>query len=131
MGARLLRKWIVLPLKDKTPIEERLNTVSYFLENEVLLDELTNHLRQIGDLERLISKVAVRRVNPREAHHGPGLWRTDRTLAGSIPSGCNSWLNVSTPTSPDVERACATIALCSTATSGTSATTANWGCSAS
>ena len=66
MGARLLRKWIVLPLKDKTPIEERLNTVSYFLENEELLDELTNHLRQIGDLERLISKVAVRRVNPRE-----------------------------------------------------------------
>ncbi|TAG65370.1 MAG: DNA mismatch repair protein MutS, partial [Burkholderiales bacterium] len=79
MGARLLRKWIVLPLKDKAPIEERLNTVSYFLENEELLDELTNHLRQIGDLERLISKVAVRRVNPREmlqlkrslAHIGP------------------------------------------------------------
>jgi DNA mismatch repair protein MutS len=66
MGARLLRKWLVLPLKDKTPIEERLQTVELFLKNEELLEELTQHLKQIGDLERLISKVAVRRVNPRE-----------------------------------------------------------------
>jgi DNA mismatch repair protein MutS len=66
MGARLLRKWLVLPLKDKSPIEERLNTVGFFLENEELLDTLTQHLKQIGDLERLISKVAARRINPRE-----------------------------------------------------------------
>jgi DNA mismatch repair protein MutS len=66
MGARLLRKWLVLPLKDKTPIEERLQTVELFLKNEELLEELTQHLKQIGDLERLISKVAVRRINPRE-----------------------------------------------------------------
>ncbi len=66
MGARLLRKWLVLPLKDKTPIEERLNTVGFLLENEELLDTLTQHLKQIGDLERLISKVSARRINPRE-----------------------------------------------------------------
>lgn len=66
MGARLLRKWLVLPLKDKAPIEERLQTVEFFLQNEELLDEITLHLKQIGDLERLISKVAVRRINPRE-----------------------------------------------------------------
>ncbi|MFN4146438.1 MAG: DNA mismatch repair protein MutS [Runella sp.] len=66
MGARLLRKWLVLPLKDKAPIEERLNTVEFFLQNEELLEQLTQHLKQIGDLERLISKVAARRINPRE-----------------------------------------------------------------
>lgn len=66
MGARLLRKWLVLPLKDKAPIEERLQTVEFFLQNEDLLEEITQHLKQIGDLERLISKVAVRRINPRE-----------------------------------------------------------------
>jgi len=66
MGARLLRKWLVLPLKDKAPIEERLQTVEFFLQNDELLEEITQHLKQIGDLERLISKVAVRRINPRE-----------------------------------------------------------------
>jgi DNA mismatch repair protein MutS len=66
MGARLLRKWLVLPLKEKSLIQERLNTVSYFKENEELRESLENHLKQIGDLERLISKVAVRRINPRE-----------------------------------------------------------------
>lgn len=66
MGARLLRKWLVLPLKDKAPIEERLQTVEHFLKHEEMLEALTQHLKQIGDLERLISKVAVRRINPRE-----------------------------------------------------------------
>jgi DNA mismatch repair protein MutS len=66
MGARLLRKWIVLPLKEKTPIEERHNTVEMLLQHEELHETLTGHLRQIGDLERLISKVAVRRISPRE-----------------------------------------------------------------
>ncbi|HEV7347563.1 DNA mismatch repair protein MutS [Telluribacter sp.] len=66
MGARLLRKWIVLPLKEKTPIEERLNTVDLLLKDEDLHEALTQYLRQIGDLERLISKVAVRRISPRE-----------------------------------------------------------------
>lgn len=66
MGARLLRKWLVLPLKEKSQIQERLNTVSYFKENEELRESLESSLKQIGDLERLISKVAVKRINPRE-----------------------------------------------------------------
>lgn len=66
MGARLLRKWVVLPLKEKTPIEERLDTVELLLQQEDLHEQLLNHLKQIGDLERLISKVAVRRISPRE-----------------------------------------------------------------
>jgi DNA mismatch repair protein MutS len=66
MGARLLRRWMVLPLKEKLPIEERLNTVEHFLGNEALHEPVIQHLKHIGDLERLISKVAVRRINPRE-----------------------------------------------------------------
>jgi DNA mismatch repair protein MutS len=66
MGARQLRKWMVLPLKDKVPVEERLNTVAHFLAHEDLHESLVQYFKQIGDLERLISKVAVRRINPRE-----------------------------------------------------------------
>jgi DNA mismatch repair protein MutS len=66
MGARLLRKWMVLPLKDKKSIDERLEMVSYFVKNENLYSELGKILKPIGDLERLVSKVAVRRLNPRE-----------------------------------------------------------------
>ena len=66
MGARLLRKWLVLPLKDQKTIERRLDTVEGFLANDDLLELLLNHLSKIGDLERLVSKVATRRINPRE-----------------------------------------------------------------
>lgn len=66
MGARMLRKWMVLPLKELKPIRERLDTVELLLNHPELADGLESHLRQIGDLERLISKVAVRRINPRE-----------------------------------------------------------------
>ena len=66
MGARLLRKWVVLPLKEVSQIQRRLDTVAALVADEELLADLTQHLRQINDLERLISKVAVRRVNPRE-----------------------------------------------------------------
>lgn len=66
MGARMLRKWMVLPLKEKTPIEERLNIVGALVDREEMREDLTSELKHIGDLERLISKVAVRRINPRE-----------------------------------------------------------------
>lgn len=66
MGARLLRKWMVLPLKEKKPIEERLDTVEMFLKDEDILADLSQVLKPIGDLERLVSKVAVRRISPRE-----------------------------------------------------------------
>lgn len=66
MGARLLKKWIVLPLKSKTAIEERLHTVEALLEQEELRKQIIQYLKTIGDLERLISKVAAGRINPRE-----------------------------------------------------------------
>lgn len=66
MGARLLRKWLVLPLKERSLIQERLDTVEFFVKSEDILEQLSTLLKPIGDLERLISKVAVRRINPRE-----------------------------------------------------------------
>ena len=66
MGGRLLKRWISLPLKDIQPVNERLDVVQYFVENSTVRDEIAGLTRQIGDLERLISKVAVNRINPRE-----------------------------------------------------------------
>ncbi len=66
MGARMLRKWILMPLKNRKPIEERLNIVSFFYEKETLRENLEQHIRQIGDLERLISKIGLQKANPRE-----------------------------------------------------------------
>ena len=66
MGGRLIRKWIALPLKDKSRIDERLNLVECFKNNTELLNSVVNHLKQSGDIERLISKVASRRIKPRE-----------------------------------------------------------------
>lgn len=66
MGSRMMRKWLVLPLKEKEPIEDRLKIVDYFYEGVEVREEIHGHLKQIGDLERLISKVAVGRINPRE-----------------------------------------------------------------
>ena len=69
MGGRLLKRWLVLPLKDRAPIEERLQIVSALKEATPIHPELDDRLREIGDLERLISKVAVGRINPREVQH--------------------------------------------------------------
>jgi DNA mismatch repair protein MutS len=66
MGGRLLKRWLSLPLKDIQPVNERLDVVQYFVENSESKDEISGLIRQIGDLERLISKVAVSRINPRE-----------------------------------------------------------------
>jgi DNA mismatch repair protein MutS len=66
MGARLLRRWILLPLKDRLPVTERHEIVDYFLHNDSFAETIEQQIKTIGDLERLISKVAVGRVNPRE-----------------------------------------------------------------
>lgn len=66
MGARLLKRWIVMPLKDRKLIQERLNVVDYFFQNRELRDELTREIKQVGDLERLISKIGLLKANPRE-----------------------------------------------------------------
>ncbi len=66
MGGRLLRRWILLPLKEVSLIEQRLAVVDYFNHHNEVLENLSTELKHIGDLERLISKVAVGRINPRE-----------------------------------------------------------------
>ncbi len=66
MGGRMMKRWIVLPLKDEKPINARLQAVSYLKESVDVSDELGERLKAIGDIERLISKVAVGKVNPRE-----------------------------------------------------------------
>ncbi|MFT6845920.1 MAG: DNA mismatch repair protein MutS, partial [Flavobacteriales bacterium] len=66
MGARMMNRWIVLPLKHKQPIEARLATVELLVKNPDFRQTITEQLKQIGDIERLISKVAVGKIGPRE-----------------------------------------------------------------
>lgn len=66
MGARLLRRWVLFPLKDVAKINGRLDVITEFMRQPDMREELSSALGHIGDLERLISKVAVGRVNPRE-----------------------------------------------------------------
>jgi len=66
MGSRLMKRWLILPLKNKQPIDERLNVVEYLLKNGKISEILLQNIKFIGDLERLISKVAVRKIFPRE-----------------------------------------------------------------
>ena len=68
MGSRMLRKWVVLPLKEKTAIAGRLNRVAALVEDSTRLESIILSLKKIGDLERLVSKVATGRINPRELH---------------------------------------------------------------
>lgn len=66
MGARMLRRWIVFPLKDVAPINERLDGVEYFFKHPEVEEAICQQLSLIGDMERIISKVAVGRITPRE-----------------------------------------------------------------
>lgn len=66
MGARLLKRWIVMPLKDEKSINERLQVVQDFYDNRELRDQLIHEIKQVGDLERLISKIGLQKANPRE-----------------------------------------------------------------
>ena len=66
MGARLLRRWVLFPLKDVEQINRRLNVVEHFFKDTEAREQLKQQLETIGDLERLVSKVAVGRITPRE-----------------------------------------------------------------
>ncbi len=66
MGSRLLRRWMLMPLKEKDLIEERLKVVDVLVQNAELRQQLSQQIKAIGDLERLITKAAVGRINPRE-----------------------------------------------------------------
>ncbi|MBP1673106.1 MAG: mismatch repair protein MutS [Bacteroidetes bacterium] len=66
MGSRMLRKWLVLPLKERVMIEERLAIVNFFMDHEEKSRHIIQIIKQIGDLERLVSKIATGKINPRE-----------------------------------------------------------------
>ncbi|MBE50726.1 MAG: DNA mismatch repair protein MutS [Flavobacteriales bacterium] len=66
MGSRLIKKWLALPLIDKGKIEERLSLVELFVQNEGLLKSLLKELNEIGDLERIVSKISTQRISPKE-----------------------------------------------------------------
>lgn len=66
MGARMLKRWMIFPLKDVKPIDDRLNVVEYFFRHPGMEEALEPQLELIGDVERIISKVAVGRISPRE-----------------------------------------------------------------
>ncbi|MEC8273259.1 MAG: DNA mismatch repair protein MutS [Bacteroidota bacterium] len=66
MGSRLLKRWVAFPLKEKQLIEDRLSAVEFLMQESSEKEDVINHIKEIGDLERLISKVATRRINPRE-----------------------------------------------------------------
>ena len=66
MGARLLKNWLILPLKELKPILERQELVGFFLENPIWTDNLKDQIEKVGDLERLISRIALLKASPRE-----------------------------------------------------------------
>jgi DNA mismatch repair protein MutS len=66
MGARMLKRWMVLPLNDLSKIRERLDTVEFFIKETDTRNKITQHVKQAGDVERLVSKVPLKKVNPRE-----------------------------------------------------------------
>jgi DNA mismatch repair protein MutS len=66
MGSRMMKRWLALPLKDKAPIDERLEVVDYFLAHNDIIEKICEQIEQIGDLERIISKVATARISPKE-----------------------------------------------------------------
>ncbi len=66
MGARLLKRWLIFPLKDIHKINERLDTVEYLIKETDLRNKLSQHLKQCGDIERLVSKIPLKKINPRE-----------------------------------------------------------------
>lgn len=92
MGSRLLKRWLALPLKNSDAINERLNAVAFFVLHKDEREELISLLKEAGDLERLISKIAAARVNPRELVHLKTSLRIIAEIKEKIKSSENSTL---------------------------------------
>jgi DNA mismatch repair protein MutS len=69
MGARLLKRWIVLPLKDIRKINERMLSTEFFIKEVEIKNSVSQHIKQCGDIERLVSKIPLKKINPREVVH--------------------------------------------------------------
>ncbi|MFM2359950.1 MAG: hypothetical protein RLY16_1943 [Bacteroidota bacterium] len=90
MGARLLKRWLLLPLNNAVKIQERLDTVEYLIKETELRNQFVTYLKQAGDIERLVSKVPLKKVNPREVLQiARGLQQVDavQQLAINSPNG--------------------------------------------
>ena len=89
MGARLLKRWTVMPLKDINKINERLNTVEFFIKEVDLRTTIAQSIKQCGDVERLVSKIPLKKINPREVVQiAKGLQQVD--LIKNIGSSCSN-----------------------------------------
>jgi DNA mismatch repair protein MutS len=86
MGSRLMRRWLVFPLRDRKPIEERLDVVDYFFREPDFRMVVDEQLHRVGDMERIISKVAVGRVNAREVNQ----LKTALQAAAVVKGACHS-----------------------------------------
>ncbi|MCB0777232.1 MAG: DNA mismatch repair protein MutS [Chitinophagaceae bacterium] len=92
MGARLLRRWIIFPLKDIQKINERLDTCEFFIKETDLRNQLVQHIKQCGDIERLVSKIPLKKINPREVLQlARGLKQVD-TIKQLCSQSSNSYL---------------------------------------
>lgn len=93
MGARLLKRWMLLPLRDITKINERLNLTEYFIKEVDLRKHLQALIKQCGDVERLVSKIPVKKISPREVVHlAKGLQHVGQVKQIAAAAG-NAYLN--------------------------------------
>ncbi len=66
MGARMMKRWMLMPLKDLIPIRERLDLVEYFIREPDLRTKLIHHIKLCGDIERMLSRIPSKKISPRE-----------------------------------------------------------------
>ena len=92
MGARLLRRWIVFPLKDIQQINERLELVEYLIKEMDLRNKITQSIKQCGDIERLVSKIPLKKINPREVLHLARGLKQVATIKQACLSSTNEYL---------------------------------------
>ena len=101
MGGRLMKRWISLPLKNIQPINDRQEITAYLVENVNFRDEISGNIRQIGDLERLVSKVAVNRINPREVVQLKRALQSIEPLKDScLATGCGPLISIAEQINP-------------------------------
>ncbi len=116
MGSRLLRRWLVFPLKDEKPINERLDVVDYFFRNPAFREVIDEQLQQIGDLERIVSKVATGRVTPREMVQMKRALQAIATIKGAFASLPGASLSSASVTAASASAGSASAASASAAT---------------
>jgi DNA mismatch repair protein MutS len=92
MGARLLKRWIVFPLKEINTINERLDLVEFFIKETDLRNKISQSVKQCGDIERLVSKIPLKKINPREVLHLARGLKQAETIKQLCLSSSNEYL---------------------------------------